>query len=64
MEDSRRQSGLTDTRGSSRALGVRKPDIVRGGLPIAVPVEFCYRGWQASLLLLAHLVEADIPDGV
>jgi hypothetical protein len=39
-------------------------DIVQEGLPSAIPVEFCYLGWQESLLLLAHLVEAEIPDGV
>lgn len=38
-------------------------DIVQEGLPSAIPVEFCYLGWQESLLLLAHLVEAEIPDG-
>lgn len=27
------------------------------------PVELCYLGWQGSLALLAHLVEAEIPDG-
>jgi hypothetical protein len=38
-------------------------DIVQEGLPAAIPVEFCYLGWQGSLLLLAQLVEADIPEG-
>jgi uncharacterized protein YndB with AHSA1/START domain len=37
--------------------------IVQEGLPAAIPVEFCYLGWQESLLLLALLVEPDIPDG-
>jgi uncharacterized protein YndB with AHSA1/START domain len=37
-------------------------DIVQEGLPAAIPVEFCYLGWQESLLLLAQLVEAEIPD--
>jgi len=38
-------------------------DIVQEGIPSAIPVEFCYLGWQESLLLLAHLVEPEIPDG-
>jgi uncharacterized protein YndB with AHSA1/START domain len=38
--------------------------IVQEGLPSAIPVEFCYLGWQESLSLLAHLVEPEIPDGV
>ncbi len=37
--------------------------IVQEGLPPAIPVELCYLGWQGSLALLAHLVEAEIPDG-
>ena len=38
-------------------------DIVQEGLPAAIPVELCYLGWQESLLLLAQLVEPEIPDG-
>lgn len=37
--------------------------IVQEGMPPAIPVEFCYLGWQESLLLLAHIVELEIPDG-
>jgi uncharacterized protein YndB with AHSA1/START domain len=37
--------------------------IVQEGLPAAIPVEFCYLGWQESLSMLAHLVEPEIPDG-
>jgi uncharacterized protein YndB with AHSA1/START domain len=36
--------------------------VVQEGLPAAIPVEFCYLGWQESLALLAHLVEPEIPD--
>ena len=38
-------------------------EIVQEGIPAAIPVEFCYAGWQESLLLLAQLVEPEIPDG-
>lgn len=38
-------------------------DIVQSGIPDAIPVEFCYLGWQESLTMLAALVEPDIPDG-
>lgn len=37
-------------------------EIVQTGLPAAIPVEFCYCGWQESLVLLAHIVEPEIPD--
>jgi uncharacterized protein YndB with AHSA1/START domain len=38
--------------------------IVQEGIPAAIPVEFCYLGWQESLTLLAHVVEPEILDGV
>ncbi len=31
------------------------------GIPAMIPVEACYLGWQESLMLLAKLVEAEIP---
>jgi hypothetical protein len=34
------------------------------GIPDAIPVEFCYLGWQESLSMLANLVEPEIPDGM
>ena len=36
--------------------------IAQEGLPAAIPPETCYLGWQESLILLAKLVETDIPD--
>ena len=37
-------------------------DVVQEGIPEAIPVDACYLGWQESLMLLAKLVEAEIPD--
>lgn len=37
--------------------------IVQAGIPDAIPVDYCYQGWQESLELLAKLVEPEIPDG-
>lgn len=37
--------------------------IIQEGIPDAIPVEFCYLGWQESLTLLVFLVEPEIPDG-
>jgi uncharacterized protein YndB with AHSA1/START domain len=37
-------------------------NIVQEGVPAAIPPEMCYLGWQESLILLAKLVEAEIPD--
>ena len=36
--------------------------IEQAGVPEAIPPEACYQGWQESLVLLAKLVEAEIPD--
>ena len=36
-------------------------DIVQEGIPAAIPPQACYLGWQESLMLLAQLVEAEIP---
>jgi uncharacterized protein YndB with AHSA1/START domain len=37
-------------------------NVVQEGVPAAIPAEACYLGWQESLILLAKLVEAEIPD--
>ncbi|MCL4707412.1 SRPBCC family protein [bacterium] len=37
-------------------------NVVQEGIPEAIPLEACYLGWQESLVLLAKLVEAEIPD--
>ena len=36
--------------------------IVQEGVPAVIPTEACYLGWQESLILLAKLVEPEIPD--
>ena len=36
--------------------------IVQEGVPDVIPPEACYLGWQESLVLLAKLVQAEIPD--
>jgi uncharacterized protein YndB with AHSA1/START domain len=37
--------------------------IVQEGIPAAIPLEACYLGWQETLVLLAQLVEPEIPAG-
>ena len=36
--------------------------IVQEGIPVMIPAEACYLGWQESLALLTLLVEPEIPD--
>lgn len=35
--------------------------IVQENIPVQIPAELCYLGWQESLEQLAHLVEPVIP---
>lgn len=37
-------------------------NITQEGIPAMIPAEACYMGWQESLILLAMLVEPEIPD--
>jgi uncharacterized protein YndB with AHSA1/START domain len=37
-------------------------NVTQEGIPPMIPAEACYLGWQESLVLLAKLVEAEIPD--
>jgi len=37
-------------------------NVVQEGVPVVIPAEACYVGWQESLALLAKLVEPEIPD--
>lgn len=36
-------------------------NVVQEGVPAVIPLDGCYLGWQQSLMLLAQLVEAEIP---
>jgi hypothetical protein len=36
--------------------------IVQEGLPAVIPPAACCLGWQESLVLLAKLVEGEVPD--
>ena len=37
-------------------------NIVQEGVPAFIPAEACYLGWQESLMLLAKVLEPEIPD--
>jgi uncharacterized protein YndB with AHSA1/START domain len=43
-------------------IGGTELNVVQEGVPAVIPAEMCYLGWQESLILLAKLVEAEIPD--
>jgi uncharacterized protein YndB with AHSA1/START domain len=44
-----------------KVFGGTELNIVQEGVPDVIPPEACYLGWQESLILLAKLVEAEIP---
>lgn len=37
-------------------------NIEQSGVPAVIPAEMCYLGWQESLILLAKLIETEIPE--
>jgi hypothetical protein len=37
-------------------------NINQEGVPDVIPPDACYLGWQETLILLAKLVEVEIPD--
>ena len=37
--------------------------VVQEGIPAVIPADQCYLGWQESLVLLAKVVEPEIPGG-
>ncbi len=46
-----------------KVIGGTELKITQEGIPDAIPAEMCYLGWQQSLILMAQLVEPEIPDG-
>jgi uncharacterized protein YndB with AHSA1/START domain len=46
----------------TEVLGGTDLKVLQEGIPSAIPVEFCYLGWQDSLDKLKKLVEPKIPD--
>ena len=45
-----------------KVFGGTELNITQEGVPDVIPAEACYLGWQQSLILLAQLVEAELPD--
>jgi uncharacterized protein YndB with AHSA1/START domain len=62
FEDPKLPGEIQTTINLRKVLVGTEVDIVQAGVPEIIPAEACYLGWQESLLLLAKLVEAEIPD--
>ena len=52
---------MTTTISLKKVLVGTELNVMQEGIPAAIPVEACYLGWQESLMLLAQLVEPEIP---
>jgi len=44
-----------------KSLGGTDLSVTQEGIPEMIPADMCYLGWQESLVLLAKLVEAEVP---
>jgi uncharacterized protein YndB with AHSA1/START domain len=62
FEDPNLPGEMSVTISLRKVLNGTELNIVQEGIPAMIPLEFCYKGWQESLSLLAMLVEPEIPD--
>lgn len=54
--------GVVDVKVELKAVACgTEVTIEQSGIPAAIPVEFCYLGWQESLIQLGQLVEVASP---
>ncbi len=53
---------MTTTVTLKKVLVGTEINVTQEGIPDIIPVDACYLGWQESLMLLAQLVEPEIPD--
>lgn len=63
FEDANLPGEMTVTVTFERVSVGTELSITQEGVPAVIPPEACYLGWGESLVLLAALVEADIPAG-
>src|SRR5436190_1856452 len=62
FEDPNLAGEMETTIALKKVSGGTELNVVQEGVPAAIPAEACYLGWQESLILLAKLVEAEIPE--
>jgi uncharacterized protein YndB with AHSA1/START domain len=54
---------MTTTVTLTKSIAGTDLKIVQENIPVQIPADMCYLGWQESLEKLAKLVEPEIPDG-
>jgi uncharacterized protein YndB with AHSA1/START domain len=62
FDDPNMPGEMTVTVRLRKALVGTELHVTQEGIPDAIPVDACMLGWQESLMLLAQLVEPEIPD--
>ncbi|HEX5244759.1 MAG TPA: SRPBCC family protein [Tepidisphaeraceae bacterium] len=61
FDDPNLKAEMVTTVTLKKSLGGTDVSITQEGIPEMIPTDMCYLGWQESLVLLAKLVEAEIP---
>jgi uncharacterized protein YndB with AHSA1/START domain len=61
FDDPNLKGEMTTTVTLKKSLGGTDFSVTQEGIPEMIPTDMCYLGWQESLVLLAKLVEAEIP---
>lgn len=61
FDDPNLKGDMVTTITLKKALGGTDLSVTQEGIPEMIPTDMCYLGWQESLVLLAKLVEAEVP---
>jgi len=61
FDDANLKGEMITTVTLKKALGGTDFSVTQEGIPEMIPTDMCYLGWQESLVLLAKLVEAEVP---
>ncbi|HEX3355872.1 MAG TPA: SRPBCC family protein [Tepidisphaeraceae bacterium] len=61
FDDPNLKGEMITTVALKKAMGGTDLSVTQEGIPEMIPTDMCYFGWQESLMLLAKLVEAEVP---
>ena len=61
FDDPNLKGEMTTTVTLKKSIAGTDVSITQEGIPEMIPTDMCYLGWQESLVLLAKLIEAEVP---
>ena len=61
FDDPNLKGEMTTTVTLKNSIAGTDVSITQEGIPEMIPTDMCYLGWQESLVLLAKLIEAEVP---